>query len=200
MRAAGGQGGSWLLAAAAGCSNQSAPRPPTHRYRAYLQSVAEAGFACQEVGDILARQALLQAANDDLRTQTEAAGAEADAVRAAAGAHTRSRSAVILSLSSRLAGLKREVEAARAEAAALEAEHEHGQRLAAARALEAWQVKAAASCAYQRVLQRSRVARACEEVDPAAQLGAVACYLGDLRAALAAQQGTGAGEAPHGSD
>ena len=58
----------------------------------------------------------------------------------------------------------------------------------AAQALELGQVVAAAANIYQRCLQRSRVAHARDETNPVAQLELVANDLGDLRAALAAQQ------------
>lgn len=153
------------------------------RHQAYLQGVVEAGYSFQEIEDVLARHATLRAANADLQAAQAAAAAEAEAVRAATAALVRARSAEVLDLNNRLAVLKKEAEVAAAEAAALEAGREYTLRAAAARALEVGQVTAAAANLYQRVLQRSRVARPHDEASPLAQLEAVAHFLGDLRAA-----------------
>lgn len=163
--------------------------PSPCRYQQYLTGMVEAGDAAfGEVEDILARHATLQAANADLRAQQAACAAEAEAVRGDTAALVKALSAEVLHLNNRLAALKKEAEAAQAEAAALEAGREFSQRGAAARALEVGQVAAAAANLYQRVLQRSRVAHARDEAGPLAQLEAVAHYLGDLGAALQQQQ------------
>ena len=168
---------------------------PCCRNQHYLQSVVEAGDAFQEIEDILARHATLQAANADLRQQQAGCAAEAEAVRRATAAAAKAGAAEVLDLNNRLAALKRELEAAQAEAAALEAAQEHSLRAAAARALEVGQVTAAAASIYQRCLQRSRVAHARDEASPLVQLEAVSHYLGDLRAALA-EAGAAGGGAP----
>lgn len=162
---------------------------PSPRHQAYLQGVVEAGYSFQETEDVLARHATLRAANADLQAAQAAATAEAEAVRAATAALMRARSAEVLDLNNRLGVLKKEAEAAAAEAAALEAGREYTLRAAAARALELGQVTAAAANLYQRVLQRSKVARPHDESSPLVQLEAVAHYLGDLRTALEAQHG-----------
>ena len=161
---------------------------PSPRHQAYLQGVVEAGYSFQETEDVLARHATLRATNADLQAAQAAATAEAEAVRAATAALMRARSAEVLDLNNRLGVLKKEAEAAAAEAAALEAGREYTLR-AAAGALELGQVTAAAANLYQRVLQRSKVARPHDESSPLVQLEAVAHYLGDLRTALEAQHG-----------
>lgn len=165
------------------------PHADVPRHQAYLQGVVEAGYSFQEIEDVLARHATLRAANADLQAAQAAAAAEAEEVRAATAALVRARSAEVLDLNNQLAALKKEAEVAAAEAAALEAGREYTLRAAAARALEVGQVEAAAANLYQRVLQRSRVARPHDEATPLAQLEAVTHYLGDLCAALAAHPG-----------
>lgn len=90
----------------------------------------------------------------------------------------------MLDLRNRLSTLRTELEAAEGEAAALEAAQEYGLRVAAAKVLESGQLRLAAANLYRRVLARSRVARPAEEASPAAQLEAVGCFVGDMRAAL----------------
>lgn len=165
------------------------------KFQSYLQGVVEAGDALQEVEDILARHATLLAANADLRAQQAACASEAEAVRRRAGAAARARSAQLLDLNNRLSSLKKELEGVTAEAAALEAAQEYSLAAAAGRALEAGQVTRAAGNVYRRVLQRSRVAHAADEANPAVQLEAVANFLGDLRAAAAGTAGAAAGAA-----
>lgn len=171
------------------------PPPSPRRHQAYLQSVAEAGEAFQEVDDILARHATLCAANADLRAQQAGCAAEAEAVRRRAGAQARARAAELLDLNNRLAALKKELEAVQAEAAALEAAQEYSLAAAAARALEAGQVARAAANVYRQCLSRSRVAHALDETSPLAHLEVAANFLGDLRAALAAGAGSSQGTA-----
>ena len=100
-----------------------------------------------------------------------------------------------LDLNNRLASLKKALEGAQAEAAALEAAQEYSVAAAATRALESGQVARAAANVYRRCLQRSRVAHAADEACPLVQLEAVANFLGDLRAALAAGAGSAAAAA-----
>jgi hypothetical protein len=147
--------------------------------------VVEAGdTGFQEVQDVLARHATLLAAHAGLRQQQAACDAEAQRTRAATAAQAKAKAAELLDLNNRVAALKREVDAAAADAAAREAAAEYGRRAAVGRQLELSQVLAAAGNLYQRCLQRSRVARARGEPSALAQLEAVACFAGDLRAAV----------------
>lgn len=143
----------------------------------------EAGDAFQEVEDVLHRHATLEAASVDLQAAQAAAAAEAERLRASTAAYIREHSAEVLELRNRLEALRGELEAAEGEAAALEAAQEYSTRLAAAKVLESGQLRLAAANLYRRVLTKSCVARP-EDACPAAQLEAVGCFVGDMRAAL----------------
>eukprot|EP00887_Chlorella_sp_A99_P001490 scaffold8.g1490.t1 len=163
------------------------------RHQQYLQSVVEAGDAFQEVDDILTRHATLEAANADLQAQQAACAAEAERTRAATAEYAAARNHEVLDLHNRLGTLKRQLEALQGEAAALEAAHEYGLRAAAAKVLEQGQLGLATANLYQRVLAKSRLARAADEASPLAQLEAIGCFVSDMREVLCQHGLLGAG-------
>ena len=154
------------------------------RYQQYLQNVVEAGDAFQEVEDILARHATLEAANTDLQAQQAACTAKAEAQRAATATHVRERSHEVLDLHNRLSVLKKALEETQAEAEALEEAQEYSLHVAAAKALETGQLGLAIANLYRRCLEKSRVARPADEASPVAQLDAVGWFVSDMREVL----------------
>ena len=53
----------------------------SHRYQRYLESVLEVAEDYQEIQDLLARHATLQATNDHLRQHQQESAAEAERIR-----------------------------------------------------------------------------------------------------------------------
>ncbi|KAF8059972.1 FAP73 [Scenedesmus sp. PABB004] len=151
------------------------------QYRRYLEGVLEVADEYQEVPDLLARHATLQATNDDLRRHQQASAAEAEALRASLTALTKARRDEVLRLTNRLAHLKQRLEEIEGQAAQQELQKDYSLRVASQRTLEHGQVVLAADNVFNRCRQRSHIAHP-PETHPLQQLDTIGNFVSDLQA------------------
>ncbi|KAI8474808.1 MAG: hypothetical protein J3K34DRAFT_517892 [Monoraphidium minutum] len=155
------------------------------RYQRYLEAVLEAADEYQEIGELLARHATLQATNRDLRAHKAWCDSEAERLRSAAAAHAKARGDELLLLNNRLAALKQDLEGHAQAAALLEASKDGTLAVASQRTLVYGQVVLAADNLFTQCRQRSRVAHAAA-AGPLQQLEVIGNYVSDLVAACKA--------------
>ncbi|KAK9839645.1 hypothetical protein WJX81_002971 [Elliptochloris bilobata] len=161
------------------------------RFQHYLEAVLEAADEFHEIPDIIARHAMLEALQGDLRRQQHAAAEAAEAAKAELHAFVKAKGSEILGLNNALVRLKKEVEEREAAASAAGVQRDARLQAAATAALEHGQVCTSAASLFHRVRGCSHVPRA-EHASPLAQLEAVGNFVADLQAALRELRG-----APH---